>query len=159
MIKLGPQLAYAIGLGPVVGRFVLLLTTIGRRSGRLRVTPLIYEKRGDLLYMASARGPSADWLHNLQANPTVYVQVGRRRFRGQASLVRDSQRAVGYLRWQLERAPRAFGVLMRAEGLSSQPSDDELEQLARRRPLVVIHSKPRNVAPRPAQVSSGDQDA
>lgn len=159
MIKLGPQLAYAIGLGPAAGRFVLLLTTIGRRTGRLLVTPLIYEQRGGLFYIASARGPSADWLHNLQANPTVYVRVGRRRFRAQAWLVQDSQRAVRYFRRQLERAPGALGVLMRAEDLSSRPTDDELEQLARRRPLVVIHPEPRTTTPKPVQVESGDQDA
>jgi len=34
---------YAVGLGPVVGRLVLLLTTTGRKTGLPRVTPLQYE--------------------------------------------------------------------------------------------------------------------
>lgn len=159
MIKLGPRFAYAIGLGAFAGRFVLLLTTIGRRSGRLRVTPLIYAQREGLLYLASARGPSADWVLNLQANPTVDVQIGRRRFRGRASLVRDLRQAVDFFQIQLQRAPGAFGLLMRAEGLSARPTEDELEQLARRRPLVVIHPEPRTATPKPTQVESGDQDA
>lgn len=32
-IHFGPQLAYSIGLGPILGKFVLLLTTVGRKSG------------------------------------------------------------------------------------------------------------------------------
>ena len=34
------RLLYAIGLGPLIGRIILLLTTTGRRSGMKRVTPL-----------------------------------------------------------------------------------------------------------------------
>ena len=37
-LRFGPQLAYAMGLGPLFGRVILLLTTIGRKSGRPRVT-------------------------------------------------------------------------------------------------------------------------
>ena len=43
LLHLPPRLAYAIGLGPLLGRFVLLMTTTGRKSGRRRVTPLQYE--------------------------------------------------------------------------------------------------------------------
>ena len=69
-IQVGPRIAYALGSGGLVGKFVLLLTTHGRRSGRPRVTPLVYELQGDTILVASARGQSADWLRNIQANPT-----------------------------------------------------------------------------------------
>ena len=35
---------YVIGLGPVVGNIVVLLTTTGRKTGRRRVTPVQYEE-------------------------------------------------------------------------------------------------------------------
>ncbi|HUF00729.1 MAG TPA: nitroreductase/quinone reductase family protein, partial [Anaerolineales bacterium] len=50
------RLLYAIGLGPLVGRIILLLTTTGRRSGAKRVTPLQYELIGNDYYVGSARG-------------------------------------------------------------------------------------------------------
>jgi len=40
-IHIGPRIAYALGLGPLIGRFVLLLTTYGRKSGRPRVVNIV----------------------------------------------------------------------------------------------------------------------
>jgi deazaflavin-dependent oxidoreductase (nitroreductase family) len=144
LIRLGPRIAYALGLGSLAGRFVLLLTTNGRKSGRARITPLMFQEREGVYYVASARGASADWLRNLQADPRVEVQLGSHRFRGHATLIRDPQQAVAYLRGQLQRRPRAFGAILRAEGLPIHPSDDQLEQLALQRPLVAIRPHPQS---------------
>lgn len=60
------------------GTTVLLLTTTGRKSGKERTTPLIYQEHdGDLLIVASKGGDDAPplWYLNLQADPTVEVQV------------------------------------------------------------------------------------
>lgn len=57
----------------------LLLTTVGRRSGTARRTPLIYGRHGDrYLVVASKGGADAapDWYRNLSAHPRVRVQVG-----------------------------------------------------------------------------------
>ncbi|MEV8022061.1 nitroreductase family deazaflavin-dependent oxidoreductase [Streptomyces sp. NPDC086554] len=60
------------------GTTVLILTTIGRKSGRQRSTPLIYQPYGDaVLVVASNGGADAPplWYRNLEANPEVQVQV------------------------------------------------------------------------------------
>ena len=61
------------------GHPVLLLTTTGQRSGRPRRTPVQYELiDGDLILVAAAGGapePPA-WWRNLEADPTVTVQLG-----------------------------------------------------------------------------------
>lgn len=59
------RVLYAIGLGPLIGRIVLLLTTMGRKSGLPRVTPLQYEEINGDYYLGSARGLKADWLRNI----------------------------------------------------------------------------------------------
>ncbi len=59
-----------------MGRSVLPLTTTGRKSGLPRVTSLVYEQQGDSITVASARGHSADWFRNVQANPRVRVRAG-----------------------------------------------------------------------------------
>lgn len=41
--KIGPQTAYKLGLGRLIGKVVLLLTTTGRKTGLARVTPVQYE--------------------------------------------------------------------------------------------------------------------
>jgi deazaflavin-dependent oxidoreductase (nitroreductase family) len=135
----GPRVAYAIGLGPIVGKFVLLLTTTGRKSGLPRVTPLVYEKREETLTVASARGASADWLCNIRANPRVKVRAGRRQFEGLAEVITDPEKIADYLQRQFDRNPHAFGAILRAEGLPNPPSRADLLQFAPKRPMVTIH--------------------
>ncbi|MCA1655467.1 MAG: nitroreductase family deazaflavin-dependent oxidoreductase [Pseudonocardiaceae bacterium] len=59
----------------------LLLTTRGRRSGKLRRTALVYARDGDHYVVAASNG-GADrhpaWYLNLVADPDVTVQVGAR---------------------------------------------------------------------------------
>jgi deazaflavin-dependent oxidoreductase (nitroreductase family) len=63
---------------------VLLLTTIGRRSGRERTTPVIYiEEAGGFVISSEDWGSKhrrAAWPLNLEANPVARVQVGAARF-------------------------------------------------------------------------------
>jgi len=49
------RLLYRLGLGPLVGRVVLLLTTTGRKSGLPRVTPLQAELEGYREYTQRVR--------------------------------------------------------------------------------------------------------
>ena len=60
------------------GTTTLLLTTVGRKSGEERTTPLIYQEHdGDYLIVASKGGSDTPpaWYLNLQENPSARVQV------------------------------------------------------------------------------------
>jgi deazaflavin-dependent oxidoreductase (nitroreductase family) len=138
LIQFGPRIAYALGLGSLVGRSILLLTTFGRKSGRPRVTPLVYEEQGNTIIVASARGQSADWLHNIQVNPKVSVRVGRRQFDAIAEATTNPEEIADYLQRQIERNPTLFGAILHFEGLSSRPSRTDLVTFAPRRPMVTI---------------------
>jgi deazaflavin-dependent oxidoreductase (nitroreductase family) len=66
----------------------LLLTTIGRRSGRPRRTALIYGRDGDRYVVVASKGGAPEhplWYLNLRAQPEVEVQVGAERFRASSS--------------------------------------------------------------------------
>ena len=57
----------------------LLLTTRGRRSGKLRRTALIYGRSGDSYVVVASKGGAPEhpnWYRNLVEDPTVQVQVG-----------------------------------------------------------------------------------
>jgi len=138
LIHFGPRIAYALGLGPLIGRFVLLLTTYGRKSGRPRVTPLVFEQQGETILVASARGASADWIRNAQANPRVQVRVGRREFQGLAEVTTDAEKIADYLERQIKRNAKAFGAILRSEGLPFAPSRADLIRFAPKRPMVTI---------------------
>ena len=98
----------------------------------------MYEQRGKAVTVASARGRSADWLRNIESNPQVRVRTGRRQFDGIAEVSTDPEQIAGYLQRQIARSPRAFGAILRAEGLSSPPTRAELVRFAPHRPLVTI---------------------
>ncbi len=58
---------------------VLILHNTGARSGLERVTPLVYRKEGDRVFIFASKGGSdshPDWYHNLKANPSVTVEIG-----------------------------------------------------------------------------------
>jgi deazaflavin-dependent oxidoreductase (nitroreductase family) len=74
----------------------LLLTTIGRKSGRALTLPLIFgESAGSYVIVASKGGAPAHpaWYVNLQANPEVQVQVKARRFKARARTAGGAERA------------------------------------------------------------------
>ena len=135
---LPPRIAYSLGLGSLVGRFVLLLATTGRKSGLPRVTPLQYDEVDGIIYVGSARGVKADWYRNLVANPNVEVTVGSRRFRGYAELITDPNQVANFLELRLKLHPKIVGAMLRFEGLSSTPTREQLKQYAKKRALVAI---------------------
>ncbi len=140
LLKYPPQVLYALGLGPVYGRLVLLLTTTGRKSGLPRVTPLQYEEIDGDIVVGSARGSQADWFRNIQANPNVIVRVKSRQFEGVAEPVTDPKRVADFLAYRLNKNPRMVGFIMRREGAPKNPSREDLEAYAANRAIVIIRA-------------------
>jgi deazaflavin-dependent oxidoreductase (nitroreductase family) len=129
---------YSLGLGPIVGRLILLLATTGRTSGRSHVIPLQYEEEDGMIYVAAARGPKADWFLNIIANPNVEVQVRARHFHGLAEPIIDPVRIADFLELRLRLHPRMVGMMLRSEGLPTHPNRAQLEQYAAKIALVAI---------------------
>jgi deazaflavin-dependent oxidoreductase (nitroreductase family) len=133
------RLLYSIGLGPIIGKIILLLTTTGRKSGQKRVTPLQYEEIDGKFFLGSARGTKSDWYRNITAENRVDVRVKNRRFSGVAEAVTDPVRIADFLEVRLQRHPRMVGLLMeKAHGLPRNPSRQQLEELAASEAMVVI---------------------
>jgi deazaflavin-dependent oxidoreductase (nitroreductase family) len=77
------------------GTTTLLLTTIGRKSGEPRTTPLIYQKQGDVYTVVASKGGADEpplWYLNLEANPEVEVQVRGDKFRARARTATDEEK-------------------------------------------------------------------
>ena len=75
---------YRVTGGKIGGRIgklpVLLLTTIGRKSGKTRTQPLAYTRVGDGYAVIASKGGAPQhplWYLNLRANPLAEVTVGR----------------------------------------------------------------------------------
>jgi deazaflavin-dependent oxidoreductase (nitroreductase family) len=102
-----PIIQYRIGMGWMIGKYVLLLTTTGRKSGKPRHTPLeyVHEKENDRYRVAAGWGGHTDWYRNLLRNPQVQVQVGRRKFDAIAEPASDEEVAE-YMMHVSQRHPR-----------------------------------------------------
>ena len=93
--------------GPLAARHLLLLTTIGARSGQARTTPLMYISDGHrLLVLASNFGAPKhpDWYHNLLVHSSVTVEVGSETYRATAATLLGSGREQAWARI-VERYP------------------------------------------------------
>jgi len=118
---------------------VLVLTTIGRKSGQPRSTLLQYEQVEGAYYVASARGVKADWYRNLVACPKVNVQVGDLRFSTLAELMTDPGQVADFLELRLIRHPLFMGAMLRLEGLPRKYSRKDLVKFGERLAVVALH--------------------
>jgi len=120
---------YRVSGGRVGGSFgkapVLLLTTTGRKSGRLRTQPLLYARDGDRYVVIASKGGSPThplWYLNLRASPAAEVTIGRLSQRVRASDAEGEER---------ERLWRAVTDLYSGY-------DKYAERTSRRIPVVVL---------------------
>lgn len=85
--------------GPFEGTPILLLHTIGARSGEPRLNPMMYlEDGGNYLVFASKAGSdrNPDWYYNLKANPDAKIEVGDRTIAVHADELTGNDRSVKF---------------------------------------------------------------
>ena len=85
--------------GELAGMPLLLLTTIDRRSGQPRTTPLAYHRRG-IRYLVIASNGGAErnptWFRNLERDQHVTVEVGVETFPATARILHASERDAAF---------------------------------------------------------------
>ncbi|MGH3626680.1 MAG: nitroreductase family deazaflavin-dependent oxidoreductase [Sciscionella sp.] len=78
--------------GMFEGAPLLLLHTMGRKSGQERVNPLMYLPDGDHWVVFASKGGHVahpHWLNNVEANPNVTIEVGTDTIPVHATILRD----------------------------------------------------------------------
>jgi len=76
-------------------RPMLLLRTVGRRSGEARTSALLYVRDGDSYAVIASKGghpKHPGWFHNLSAQPDVEVQIGRTKIPVHARVAEGEER-------------------------------------------------------------------
>lgn len=75
---------------------VCLLTTTGRKSGRPRISPLLFLEDGDRVVLVASQGglpKNPMWYLNIRANPDVTIQIESRIRKMRARVATDEERA------------------------------------------------------------------
>lgn len=134
-----PILFYRIGFARILGKYVLLLTTTGRKTGKPRVTALEYTHDGadDCYFVTSGWGERSQWLRNLRANPKVHVRVINREFDCVAESTPDD-RAIQLIAGYNRRHPNAERMWERCTGVPFDGLEAGLREIARRCPTLTL---------------------
>jgi deazaflavin-dependent oxidoreductase (nitroreductase family) len=98
-----------------------LVETVGRRTGVMRLTPVVaYTPDGENLWLIAQHGSHAGWVRNFQESPRVRVRLGRNWRTGTAELLPEDDVKARIRTFSSNAVSRAItGATFRA--LESQP--------------------------------------
>jgi deazaflavin-dependent oxidoreductase (nitroreductase family) len=81
--------------GPFAGKSLLLLHTVGAKSGQPRINPVACIRDGDCMVVIASKGgapTNPDWYYNIRANPLVTVETGSEQFQARATIAEEPER-------------------------------------------------------------------
>lgn len=137
-----PLLMHKLGFGGwerLIGAQWMLITTIGRKTGKRRETMvdvMDYDKANDTYYIEAAYGARADWYRNIQRNPIFEAQVGRRKFKARAGAL--STEGASDLLVQFYRQKPAYTRSVMAMAGMKFKDEDELRELGKNLTLLAV---------------------
>lgn len=135
---------YKVGLLPLLGlgRVFLLITTKGRRTGKMRLNPLEYRVKDGIFHIFSGRGVEADWYQNMVKDPdSVEVRVGFRRFKPRIRIVKESYEKEEILRWYVQKYPRDAGFLVGWDSRRDNPNSTDIRSLVKLIQVIQLREK------------------
>jgi len=94
--------AFRLGLGPFIGNpftgYIMVLKTIGRKTGQARYTPVNYALLDGHIYCVRGLGKGSHWYRNLWAHPEIEVILPGSLVTGLAAEVTDPTESLAALR-------------------------------------------------------------
>lgn len=138
-----PIWLYRLKLGWLLGNRALLLIHTGRKSGLTRQTVLEvtrYDQERDIYIVAAGFGIKSQWYQNLLNNPTVVIQVGRRKLTVHTEMLTPEQggeELVSYAK-RHPRTARGIGLML---GYSVDGSVDDYRAVGKLIPFVAFQTE------------------
>ena len=133
-------LMWRLGLGrwinawPEVGGRIMVITHIGRKTGKKRHTPVNYTIVDGEIYCTVGFGPISDWYRNIIAHPEVEVWLPDGWWAGVGEEITDPEKRLPILRQVLIDS----GFAARAAGINPRTMPDEALNAATA-PYRLIH--------------------
>jgi deazaflavin-dependent oxidoreductase (nitroreductase family) len=142
--------AFRLGLGGLIGNpltgYMMVIKTTGRKTGRVRYTPVNYAILDGCVYCMSGFGPKANWYANLLAHPCIEIILPGGTYWGEAEAVTDAAESLRATRQILKNGGFA-GFMLGFNPFTA--SDDEVRQKCQGLPITRI---------RPVGIASGPAD-
>lgn len=127
-----PRYLYRWHLGWLLGHRCLMITHVGRKTGRLRQTVVEvahYDPATQECIVVAAWGEQTDWYRNLEAQSAREVQVGRLRYRPQQHLL-SAEETLAVLQAYQRHHPWGFRELMRLVGYAYDGTPEGLRAIS-----------------------------
>ena len=137
-----PLLMHKLGFGGwerLIGAQWMLITTIGRKTGKRRETMvdvMDYSEANDTYYIEAAYGTRADWYKNIQSNPIFEAQVGRRKFKARAGALSTEGAAELLVRFYRQKPAYTRSVMAMA-GMKFK-DENELREMGKNLTLLAV---------------------
>ena len=119
-----PVHLWRLGLAPLIGHHMLLLSHTGRKSGLVRRTMLEYFTMDGRKYVTSGFGGRAQWYRNIQANPRVTIQTADGHESAKAVRVSDGETLLRLLDHVRRREEPLYNLYL--EALEVEPTDEDI---------------------------------
>jgi deazaflavin-dependent oxidoreductase (nitroreductase family) len=136
---------YRLRLLPILGfgRIFLILTTIGRKTGKKRRTPLEYHWIDDVITIFSGRGEDSGWLKNIRQNPeSVWVRHGFHSFHAKLEFVSKEPEKLKIIRWYVVKHGRSAKLLFGWDPNRDDPNSTDFSNLINM--FVIIRLFPKD---------------
>jgi deazaflavin-dependent oxidoreductase (nitroreductase family) len=101
--------------GPLAGVPLLLMTTIGAKTGKPRTNPITFmTDNGRIVFIAAKEGDATkhpDWYYNLRAHPDVTVELGSETFPARVTVLEGTERQRLFDQYAAQTPPEFAGYL------------------------------------------------
>jgi deazaflavin-dependent oxidoreductase (nitroreductase family) len=129
-----------VGWERLIGVEWMLLTTIGRKSGKKRfsmVDVLLHDEKTDTYFIEAGFGKRSDWYRNIEAQPRFEAQVGRRKFLATAEALPGEKTADVMIEFVRKRPKYAKSVMKMVN--ITFTTEEELRRMASQWMLLAVH--------------------
>jgi deazaflavin-dependent oxidoreductase (nitroreductase family) len=120
-----------LGLAPLIGHILMLITHTGRKSGQPRRTMVEFHKLDGRKYVAAAYGPRAQWVKNIQADPYVTIQTADGIERMKVTRVTDDEELMAVCQRFMQRDPPLTAWYLKSNDIRPGDMDDLLAKKER----------------------------
>lgn len=142
---------FRLGLGPLMvnpfSGYIMVIRTVGRRTGKVRYTPVNYALLDGCVYCLAGWGEISHWVKNMRAHPHIELILPGGAIAGAAEDVTDPAEALRAARQVLRNG--GFAGFFMGFNPFTAPDDVVREKIAATRVVRI----------RPAGIGSGPADA